>query len=261
MSSPVDDDLVDRLRSAGCVFAEEEAELLLERAAGPEELELLTTRRVAGEPLEWLLGYVDFGGRRLSVGPGVFVPRQRSVALVEAAVAELGPAGLLIELCAGSAAIAAVIGARRPGVDVVAAELDPVAAAYARRNLPGGTVVVGDLFAPLPTTLRGRADVIVCNAPYVPSGRLATMPAEARDFEPRPALDGGPEGVDVHRQVLAGARRWLSPSGVLLIESTAAQVELVLPELATCGLTGGPVEVGEQVILRATPTGPAASIP
>lgn len=212
-------------------------------------------RRVAGQPLEWLLGYVDFGGHRLSVGPGVFVPRQRTVALAEAAISALPSGGLLVELCAGAGAVAAVVSRRRPDVTVVAAELDPAAAEHARRNLPDGIVVVGDLYDPLPRSLRGRVDVIACNAPYVPSGRVALMPPEARDFEPRRAVDGGPEGVDLHRRVIAGASAWLGRAGVLLVESTADQVELVVPDLAAADLTGAAVEVDEQVLLRAGPAG------
>nr|WP_255514883.1 hypothetical protein [Quadrisphaera sp. INWT6] len=83
----------------------------------------------------------------------------------------------------------------------------------------------GDLFDALPRGLRGRVDVLVANAPYVPRGEVALMPPEARDHEPLLALDGGGDGLDVHRRVAAGAREWLSPGGVLLVETSARQAE------------------------------------
>ncbi len=95
--------------------------------------------------------------------------------------------------------------ARVPSAEVHGADLDPVAVRCARRNLPAGQVWEGDLYAALPDHLRGRADVLVVNAPYVPTSAIATMPPEARDHEPRSALDGGLDGLDVHRRVAAGA--------------------------------------------------------
>lgn len=235
-------DLVARLRAAGCVFAEDEAALLTGAAAGPA-LEDLVARRVAGEPLEHLLGWASFDGMRVGVVAGVFVPRRRSEALVHAAVALLDgrPSPVVVDLCCGCGAIGAAI-ARRVPVELHAADLDPSATACAAANLAGradpadlsglGTVHTGDLFEALPAALRGRVDVLVANTPYVPSDAIADMPPEARDHEPHAALDGGSDGLDPARRVAAGAGEWLAPGGTLLIETGAAQAP-VLAEVFT----------------------------
>lgn len=212
--------VVERLRAAGCVFAEEEAALLM---ATGGDTEALVARRVAGEPLEVILGWAEFRGLRVAVGPGVFVPRRRTEVLVEHALRYAQDAAVAVELCAGVGAVAAALAAERPGLDVWAAELDPVAVAVARRNLDPARVVQGDLYAALPSSLRGRVGILIANAPYVPTAEIALMPAEARDHEPALALDGGADGLDVQRRVIAGAPEWLAPDGVLLIETSVRQ--------------------------------------
>jgi release factor glutamine methyltransferase len=213
-------DVVAGLRAAGCVFAEEEAALLL--AAGGDT-EALVARRIAGEPLEVILGWAEFRGGRISVAPGVFVPRRRTEVLVEQALPYAQDAAVAVELCAGVAAVAAALAAECPRLEVWAAELDPVAVAVARRNLDPSRVVDGDLYAALPSALRGRVGILIANAPYVPTAQIALMPPEARDHEPLAALDGGADGLDMQRRVVAGAAEWLTPDGVLLIETGARQ--------------------------------------
>ncbi len=218
------------------MFAEDEAALLTKAATGSER-ETLVSRRVAGEPLEHVLGWASFAGLRVAVGPGVFVPRRRTELLVRLAVAAAvpGPA-LVVDLCCGSGAIGAAIAARRPEAEVWAADLDPVAVACARRNLVPQRVCEGDLYDALPVGLRGRVDVLVVNAPYVPTDAIATMPSEARDHEPRVALDGGPDGVGLHRRVAAGAGHWLAPGGRLLLETGRSQAALTVSACADAGL-------------------------
>jgi release factor glutamine methyltransferase len=223
----VDAGIVARLRAAGCVFAEDEARLLAE---APGDLGALVARRVAGEPLEALLGWAGFRGLRIVVEPGVFVPRQRTAFLVEQALAFARPGGIAVDLCCGTGAIGAALAAAVPGLEVHAADVDPAAVACARRNLPRAHQ--GDLFDALPSALRGRVDVLAVNAPYVPTSAIATMPPEARDHEPRVALDGGPDGVDVHRRVAAEAGEWLAPGGVVLIETSEAQAPATAAALA-----------------------------
>ncbi len=225
------DDVVDRLRAAGCVFAEEEAGLLREAAPTPAALAALVDERTAGVPLEQLLGWVDFHGLRLHVGRGVFVPRRRTRLLVDAAIAALdestpaGPPPTVVEMCCGVAAVATAIASRRRDVVVHAAEIDPHAVVSARRNLEphGGLVHEGDLYDALPADLRGRVDVLVANAPYVPTDDIALMPPEARLHEQRIALDGGADGMDVQRRLVMGAGEWLRPGGALLVESSRRQ--------------------------------------
>jgi len=236
------DPLVLRLRAAGCVFAEDEARLLREAVAGETEadaaadLERLVRRRVDGEPLEQVLGWAEFEGLRILLEPRVFVPRRRTGLLARHAARLAAEASrrdgrppVVVDLCCGAGAIgAAVVAALAPdAVQLVAADLDPAAVRAARRNLEplGALVVEGDLFDALPQGLRGRIDVLAVNAPYVPTAAVATMPVEARDHEARLALDGGGDGLDVHRRVAASAAAWLAPGGHLLIETSEHQAD------------------------------------
>ncbi|WP_418955765.1 putative protein N(5)-glutamine methyltransferase [Streptomyces tritici] len=231
--------VVERLRAAGCVFAEEEAELLRAAAAGPAELDVLVERRAAGLPLEHVVGWADFGGLRIQVDPGVFVPRRRTEFLVERAVAAARPGAVCVDLCCGSGAAAAVLLARVAGAEVHAADIEPASVRCARRNVEprGGRVYEGDLFAPLTEELRGRVEVLVANVPYVPSDEVGLLPAEARDHEPLVALDGGADGLDVLRRVAAEAPGWLAPGGVLLSEASERQCEAAIAILTSAGLT------------------------
>lgn len=240
MATPIDDRLVARLRAAGCVYAEDEAVLLLEATAGdPETLETLVARRVAGEPLEHLLGWADFGGIRVRVGPGVFVPRPRSELIVEQALTCL-PArpSIVVDLCCGSGAIGLAMAARRPDIALHAADVDSVAVGYARLSLQavGGAAYVGDLWDALPSRLRGLVDVVVANVPYVPTAEVASMPAEAREHEPRAALDGGGDGLDVLRRLVVDAAAWLAPGGSLLVETSRAQAHVAAQIMTEDGL-------------------------
>jgi release factor glutamine methyltransferase len=244
------DEVVATLRAAGCVFAEDEAELLFQAvrddAGGPgngqrsERLATLVARRCAGEPLEHVVGWAEFCGLRIAVGPGVFVPRRRSEFLVGVALGLAGRARVIVDLCCGSAPFATALAARLPDAQVHAADIDAAQLAYARQNLaPFGSRAStheGDLFQALPQRLRGRVDLLVVNAPYVPSDAIATLPAEARAFEPLASLDGGVDGLAVHRRVAAGAPSWLAPGGHLLIETTEAQAEQMLAAFGDAGL-------------------------
>lgn len=230
--------LVGRLRAAGCVFAEDEAALLLEAAGSADELAALVARRVAGEPLEQVLGWVEFAGLRLVVEPGVFVPRRRTELMVREADRLLTgrEAPVAVDLCCGCGAVAAALLAALGGLDVHAADIDQAAVACARRNLPAHRVHQGDLYDALPATLRGRVDVLAVNTPYVPTAAIATMPPEARDHEPAVALDGGPDGLDVARRVAADARSWLAPGASLIVETSRAQAPVLAELFASYGL-------------------------
>ncbi|OLB66579.1 MAG: hypothetical protein AUI10_02230 [Actinobacteria bacterium 13_2_20CM_2_72_6] len=185
--------IVTTLRAAGCVFAEDEARLLIDTAGTPADLAAMVDRRVAGLPLEHVLGWARFCGLRIAVDPGVFVPRRRTGLLVRTAAAAL---------------------AARPGAVVV------------------------DLW-PLPATLRGRVDVLVANAPYVPTGELGLLPPEARVHEPRVALDGGADGLDQLRRVVAAAPGWLAPGGALVVETSGHQAPALMAAVARAGLVPG----------------------
>lgn len=230
------DDLVAALRAAGCVYAEDEARLLRESAPDETALAEMLARRVAGEPLEQVVGFAEFCGLRVAVDPGVFVPRLRSTALVRRAAAHLRPGDVAVDLCCGTGAIGAALAAAVPGLEVHAADLDPAAVACARRNLPPERVHAGDLYDALPAGLRGRPAAIVANAPYVPTDAIATMPAEARDHEHRVALDGGPDGLQIVRRVIADAAQWLAPGGRVLVETSVAQAADTADLMTAAGL-------------------------
>ncbi|TDT81594.1 release factor glutamine methyltransferase [Arthrobacter sp. AG258] len=236
------DHIVTLLRSAGCVFAEEEARLLLSDASGPAELALNVQRRVEGVPLEYVLGWAEFAGRRIVVEPGVFVPRRRTELLVNHAVALLSGtspavAQVVVDLCCGSGAVGAAILYALPGVELHAADIDATAARCAMRNIGplGGRVHRGDLFEALPSSLHGRVGLLAVNAPYVPTGAIRTMPPEARLYEPVASLDGGEDGLDFHRRVAAGSIEWLAPGGHLLIETSERQAAGTSAILAAAG--------------------------
>jgi release factor glutamine methyltransferase len=262
-----DASVVSRLRAAGCVFAEDEAAVLLAAARSPAELDALVERRASGEPLEQVVGWAEFAGQRILVDPGVFVPRRRSEFLVSVAIG-LGRSRMrsgsaipvIVDLCCGTGALGLAVAAGMtvhgnaggagaasgagtvsdgPGqVELHAADLDPAAVACARRNVEpmGGHVYVGDLFAALPDGLRGRVDTLICNAPYVPTGDVAFLPAEARDHEPLVALDGGLDGLAVLRRAASGAPSWLAPGGALLVETSDRQAAEMAGAMAEAGL-------------------------
>jgi release factor glutamine methyltransferase len=249
--------VVARLRNAGCVFAEDEARLLISAATTPASLSAMVDRRAAGEPLEHVLGWAEFCGLRIAVGPGVFIPRRRTELLVREAAAlahqaspaqEASPARqgspatarppIVVDLCCGSGAVGAALAAALGQAELHAADLDPAAVCCARRNVAaaGGQVYEGDLYEPLPARLRGRVDILTVNAPYVPTGELALLPAEARLHEPRLALDGGVDGLGILRRVAAGAPRWLAPGGHLLFEASEGQVPRITGAVSRHGL-------------------------
>jgi release factor glutamine methyltransferase len=247
-------EVVARLRSAGCVFAEDEARMLISAAKDEAELDAMVAERVAGFPLEHVLGWAEFCGLRIYVEAGVFVPRVRTEFLIRQAASLISAGAVAVDLCCGSGAMGAALAASVRLSELHAADIDAVAVRCARRNLAGvGVVYQGDLYQPLPETLRGRVDIVIANVPYVPSGEVALLPAEARLHEARIALDGGADGLDVLRRVAAGAPHWLAPGGHLLIETSERQAPAAMaafgefglnPRLATSAEFGATVLIG-----------------
>ena len=254
------DAIVRRLRAAGCVFAEDEARLIVEGAADDDELESFVARRVSGEPLEYVLGWAEFCGLRVAVAPGVFVPRTRTGLLVREAIRVTPRAPVVLDLCCGAGAIGAAVLAERPDAAIHACDIDPVATDCARRTLDSvirdrratnagqedvpddpssraPRVYTGDLYAPLPGALRGTVDVIVANAPYVPTDEIRLMPPEAREHEALAALDGGKDGLDLQRRVVQAAGEWLVPHGHLLIETSRRQASATAGILEAAGFS------------------------
>jgi release factor glutamine methyltransferase len=241
-------DIVTALRAAGCVFAEEEAELLVMSAGTSDELATMVDRRVSGEPLEYILGWAEFCGLRIAVDPGVFVPRRRTEFLVHQALAVARDPALseglpalspvVVDLCCGTGALGVALVDMLGPAELHAVDLDPVAVCCAQRNVTeaGGHVYEGDLYAPLPPRLKRKVDVLIVNAPYVPTDAVGLLPPEARLHEPRVALDGGTDGLDVQRRVIADASDWLRPGGHLLIETSDRQASDTLASFQRHGL-------------------------
>ena len=224
------------LAAAGCVSARAEAAWLLEEAPDRPTLEAMVARRVAGEPLQYVIGWAPFGPLKLRVGPGVFVPRPETEGLADRAAA-LKPR-IAVDLCTGSGAIACFLAAEVQGARVLATELDPRALAWARINAErfGVELLAGDLDQPLPAELAGQVEVLCANVPYVPSGSIATLPRDVRDHEPLLALDGGPDGLDVLRRLAPRAGRWLAPGGRLFCEIGEDQAEAAVALFTAAGL-------------------------
>jgi release factor glutamine methyltransferase len=236
----MDDQVITRLRGAGCVFAEDEARVIRGAARTPDELESMVRQRVQGLPLEQVVGWAEFCGLRIYVEPGVFVPRLRSEFLVETAVAltSAQPSPVIVDLCCGTGALGLAVASKADNSELHAADLDPDAVRCARRNVEpaGGSVYEGDLFAPLPAALRGRITILTCNAPYVPTTEIPLLPAEARDYEHQVALDGGDDGLAVLRRAAAQAPEWLAPGGHLLVETSERQSAQMAAVMAAAGL-------------------------
>ncbi|GAA3845540.1 hypothetical protein GCM10022226_81030 [Sphaerisporangium flaviroseum] len=333
--------IVTMLRAAGCVFAEDEARLLISTASTPSDLAAMVERRVAGLPLEQVLGWAEFCGLRIAVEPGVFVPRRRTEFLLQQAVTlarrsalstgraltpqvagsahealvpqsvglaaealvpkSVGSAGealvpepvrfagealvpqsvrgealvsqgagsggralavspdvVVVDLCCGSGALGAALVAALVAAELHAVDIDPAAVRCARRNLAGSGAHVyeGDLYEPLPAALRGRVGILVASPPYVPTEAIRLLPAEAREHEPRVALDGGADGLDVVRRVTAAASEWLAPGGYLLVETSERQAPQTVEAAARTGLipqVAGCEELNATVVIAVRP--------
>ena len=253
-----------RLRAAGCVFADDEARILLDAADSTAALEAMIAAREQGRPIEHIVGWTQFCGLRVWTAAGVFVPRRRTEFLVAQAIRVTSPGARVVDLCCGTGAVGLAVASALESIELHAVDVDAAAVACARRNLApiGGAVHEGDLYAALPHRLRGSVDVVVANAPYVPSDAIELMPVEARLFEHRVALDGGPDGLDVQRRIVSGAPDWLRRSGALLIETSDAQAEGTAAATADAGFTSriarDPDRDATVVIARAGGPDPAA---
>jgi len=235
VAAPLDlDALTDLLWEEGFVAADEEAEDLLRAAAGDGELlDALVARRLTGEPIAWITGRISFCGLEIRVQPGVYVPRWHTEALARRAAERLPHDGTAVDVCTGTGAIAAVLRATRPDARVVATDLDERSVACARVN--GVEAYQGDLLAPVPAELRGRVDVVVGVVPYVPTAALSLLQRDTFAFETGLSYDGGDDGTDVLRRVVADSPAFLRSGGALLLELGGDQADLLGPELERIG--------------------------
>lgn len=239
----------ERLRAAGVPSPENDARQLLAHvlgegpvvwwngldvAPGPAgRYRELIARRAERIPLQHLTGKAYFGRLELEVGPGVFIPRPETELMmvwasdeVTSRQSRLGTRQIVVDLCAGSGAIAKSLAEAAPGSDVYAVELSTEALPWAERNLAGTEVrlVHADMASALPE-LNGLVDLVVANPPYVPLDAYDTVAIEARDHDPSLALFSGADGLDAIRVLTAVAARLLRDGGLLGFEHAEVQAE------------------------------------
>lgn len=247
------DPLVEGLRAAGCVFAEDEARAVRRVRGGGTHPDVVAAR-AAGVPLEHVLGVAWFAGLELAVAPGVFVPRARAELLATTAAAHPVRADTpVVDLGTGCGAIAAVLTARGGFTRVTGVELDPVAGEVAARNGVRYSFGVrrGSWWQALPDTLAGRVGLAVGYLPHVPTRELGFLPRDLRAAEPAGTVDGGPDGLTPLRQVWAQAGRWLTPSAPLLTLVAVSQLPDLPEDADVQVLTGDGHDV--VVALRRSP--------
>ncbi len=234
MAVPGGDWVADTLAAAGFLAPHDEADHL-RRAAAARGIAVrdLLARRLQGEPLAWITGTTQFCGLTLQVAPTVYVPRPQTELLVRRGIDRLPSTGVAVDLCTGSGAIAAALLMARPRARIVASDLASTAVDCARAN--GVDAHHGSLFEPLPDSLRGRVDLVIGSLPYVPTSDLAALHRDTLTFEEPLAYDGGSDGLDVARTVVATAPAWLRPTGVLILELGGDQAGRLLDALRQAG--------------------------
>ncbi len=200
-------------------------------------------RRAAREPIQYILGYAEFCGLRIKVGPGVLIPRPETEMLVEVALSVLDERGMrkapldILDLCTGSGCIALALARACPGSRVYGTDVSDAALRYAEHNarvngIQNVTFLAGSLFEPFEhrsaePSVPGFFDIIVSNPPYLRTSDLEKAQPEVRAWEPRDALDGGADGLDCFRTIIPGARNYLSRGGFLILEVGVNQAEAV----------------------------------
>jgi release factor glutamine methyltransferase len=262
------------LEAAGIESARQDAEWLLAAVLGLDRFRLyldsgreldpedaaryraLVARRAAREPLQHLLGYEDFDGLRLTVTADVLVPRPETEGLAEWAVAALRgrPDAVVVDVGTGSGAIACAMARRMPALRVLAVERSPAAAALAVQNVRTHgvdrrvAVVIGDLLSPI-AWASARLDMVVANPPYIASSAVDALPPEVARFEPRMALDGGPDGMGPARRIADAAILALRPGGWLMMEMAPEQARALAEAMEAAGY--GDIEVRRDLTGRA----------
>jgi release factor glutamine methyltransferase len=240
---PLLDEIAEVLSAAGVGDPQGEAALIVAAAVQQDPGNAAVTaremaeRRRAGTPLPYVTGRTSFMGLEVIVGEGALIPREETELLGRTAIAllaEVPPPQRVIDMCCGSGNLACAIASACPEARVWASDLTAEAVAIARRNVShlglGGRVVVaqGDLFEPLAASgLEGSVDLVVCNPPYISSGKLGRDSAQLLSHEPREAFDGGPYGVSIFQRVIKESLSYLRPGGRLAFEIGLGQEKQV----------------------------------
>ena len=252
------------LKNAGIEAYALEARLLVAHAAGKTvaqfmrdyslypapsfaaEVSDMTKRRIAGEPVAYITGNWEFYGVPLDITRDVLIPRSDSELIPEAAItlfAGRNTRPRILDLCAGSGCIGIALAAKMPGARVVLVDNDRKALSLCRKNVQKNRLetrvfcVEADA-TENPPMLMGKFDLIVCNAPYVPTAEIETLDASVKDYEPFHALDGGEDGLDVIRPVISRWKSVLKDSGAIMLEIGEGQAPAVEALMAEAGFTG-----------------------
>jgi release factor glutamine methyltransferase len=192
-------------------------------------------RRAAREPLQYILGYTEFHGLKIKVGPGVLIPRPETELLVEEAVKTVHASHFtslrILDLCTGSGCIALALAREFPDAQVYGTDTSEVALTYARENADGNrmqnvTFLKGSLFDPLKNSDL-KFDVIISNPPYIKKDEIGNLEPEIRDWEPGEALDGGEDGLDYYKMLIPEAGNYLKENGYLVLEIGIGQSDEV----------------------------------
>lgn len=199
----------------------------------------LVGRRARREPLQHILGSQEFDGLLLEVSSATLIPRHDTETLLEQALQQTHNPRTILDIGTGSGCLAIALAKRLPAAAVAAVDLSPEALAVARRNAENHAVTIefvhGSFFEPLAGR---RFELIVSNPPYITTADLAGLQPEVRDYEPRLALDGGPDGLAAYRVIIGQAAMHLEPGGWLLLEVGAGQATDVAVLLAQAGFGG-----------------------
>jgi release factor glutamine methyltransferase len=216
-------------------------EILQRRAV--EKLKGWVSRRAGREPVQFILGYAPFLDLEITVEPGVFVPRPETEGLAELCIGLVQGVSnpVLVEVCAGTAALSLWFAKKRSDVNVIAVERNHAAVLCAKKTASRYrldiNLIQGDLFEPFSDgPLTGTADIIVANPPYIPSSDIKALPPEVLDWEPMDALDGGPNGLSFYRPLVQGAFTLLRFGGWVAFEVGDGAAEAVAEIIE---LTGG----------------------
>jgi release factor glutamine methyltransferase len=219
--------------------------LHFEKPLDAEELaafRVMVARRGRREPLQHILGTQEFFGLEFEVSPDVLIPRHDTETLVNEALTRMPAALSVLDIGTGSGCIAIALACRLPGASVTAVDISEAALVVARRNAERNAVAIEFLHGSLLEPLAGRHfDLIISNPPYIASCDIETLEPEVREFDPRSALDGGADGLDVYHAMIPGAAALLNSGGWLLVEVGVGQAADVAQMFRATGIYGEPI--------------------
>lgn len=224
--------LLDIPKSAVC------SEERILRIAQVKEILRIADERLTGRPLWYIIGDADFCGYKIKVDERVLIPRPETEELVQQVVAAAEEGNSILDLCTGSGAIAVAVykelEKNKRKASVTASDISEEALALAKENAEENGADIAFVQSDLFSRIRGRFDIIVCNPPYIPSGDIAGLQREVRDFEPRLALDGGADGLDYYRRIAEDAGKYLVRGGMLVMEVGLGEAESVVKLFRYC---------------------------